>query len=179
MRRPDSAASMALEVLHGALVLLGRRPCLEGAEIAAPAGVRVRLARIEAIAARLELADHGLARPRPEGWRRACARGDMPRHAACALRTLRFAARLCAAPAIANLFQWLLLSTAASGRRFHVPRRRRGARKGAGAGNAMPADVTTTMRKGAPPMSRHAAGIGAKKSVSWGFLRERCRGSQL
>src|SRR5262245_26885584 len=106
MRRPDSAASMALEVLHGALVLLGRRPCLEGAEIAAPAGLRVRLARIEAIAARLELADHGLARPRPEGWRRACARGHMPRHAACALRTLRFAARLCAAPAIANLFQW-------------------------------------------------------------------------
>src|SRR5262245_15154398 len=105
MRRPDSAASMTLEVLHGAFVLLGRRARLEGAEIAAPADLRVQLARIEAIAARLELADHGLAQPRPEGWRRACARGDMPRHAACALRTLRFAARLCAALAITNLLR--------------------------------------------------------------------------
>src|SRR5262245_3011511 len=53
-----SVASMALEVLHGTLVLLGRRARLEGAEIAAPTGLRVHLARIEAIAARLELADH-------------------------------------------------------------------------------------------------------------------------
>src|SRR5262245_18518011 len=74
-----SAASMALEVLHGTLVLLGRRPRLEGAEIAAPAGLRVHLARIEAIAARLELADH---------------------------RRLPRAARLCAALAIANLLPW-------------------------------------------------------------------------
>src|SRR5262245_24462508 len=108
MRRPDSAASMALEVLHGALVLLSRRAGLEGAEIAAPAGLRVALARIQAIAARLELTNH---RRLPRATR--------------ALRTLRSAARLCAAPAIANLLRWLLLSTAASGRRFHVPRRRR------------------------------------------------------
>src|SRR5262245_64030779 len=73
------AASMALEVLHGTLVLLGRAARLEGAEIAAPAGLRVHLARIEAIAARLELADH---------------------------RRLPRAARLCAALAIANLLPW-------------------------------------------------------------------------
>src|SRR5262245_48137240 len=52
------AASMTLEILHGALVLLGRRARLERAEITAATGLRVDLARIEAIAARTELADH-------------------------------------------------------------------------------------------------------------------------
>src|SRR5262245_57431025 len=66
--------SMTLEILHGALVLLGRRARLERAEITAAAGLRVDLARIEAIAARTELADH----------RR------LPR-AACARRMLRVA----------------------------------------------------------------------------------------
>src|SRR5262245_55913456 len=89
MRRPHSATSMALEVLHGALVLLGRRPRLEGAEIATPAGFPVRLARIKPIAARLELADH----------RR------LPR-AARALRILRARARRCAVLAIASLLRW-------------------------------------------------------------------------
>src|SRR5262245_40570362 len=74
-----SVASMALEILHGTLVLLGCRARLEGAEIAAPTGLRVHLARIEAIAARLELADH---------------------------RRLPRAARLCAALAIASLLRW-------------------------------------------------------------------------
>src|SRR5262249_11256100 len=83
------AASMTLEILHGALVLLGRRARLERAEIAAAAGFRIDLARIEAIAARLELADH----------RR------LPR-AACARRMLRFAGRLCALVAIVNLRRW-------------------------------------------------------------------------
>src|SRR5262249_26313073 len=45
------AASMTLEILHGALVLLGRRPRLERAEITAAAGFLVDFARIEAIAA--------------------------------------------------------------------------------------------------------------------------------
>src|SRR6516225_2531189 len=80
------AASMTLEVLHGALVLLGRRARRKGAEVAAAAGLRVDFARIEAIATRLELADH----------RR------LPR-AACARRMLRSAARRCALVAIVNL----------------------------------------------------------------------------
>jgi len=67
---------MALEVLHGALVLLGPRARVERAEVAAAAGLRVDLARIEAIAARLELAD----------------RRRLPR-AARALRMLRIRAR--------------------------------------------------------------------------------------
>jgi hypothetical protein len=83
------AASMTLEVLHGALVLLGRRARRKRAEIAAAAGLRVDYPRIEAIAARLELADH----------RR------LPR-AACALRMLRFAARRCVLVAIVNLHRW-------------------------------------------------------------------------
>src|SRR6201989_2303518 len=49
---------MAFEVLHRAFVLLGLGARLEGAEIAALAGLRVDLARIEALAAGLELADH-------------------------------------------------------------------------------------------------------------------------
>src|SRR5262245_59848697 len=80
---------MTLEILHGALVLLGRRARLERAEITAAAGLRVDFARIEAIAARLELADH----------RR------LPR-SACALRMLRFAARRCVLVAIVNLHRW-------------------------------------------------------------------------
>src|SRR5437870_4725342 len=83
------AASMALEVLHGALVLLGRCARRKRAEIAAAAGLRVDFARIEPIAARLELADHH----------------RLPR-AACALRMLRFAARRCVLVAIANLRRW-------------------------------------------------------------------------
>src|SRR5580700_6804008 len=83
------AASMTLEVLHGALVLLGRRARRKRAEVAAAAGLRIELARIEAIAARFELADH----------RR------LPR-AACARRMLRFAARRCVRVAIVNLRRW-------------------------------------------------------------------------
>ena len=44
-----------LEVLHCALVLLGGGAGLEGAEIAAPAGLGIDLARIEAVAARRKL----------------------------------------------------------------------------------------------------------------------------
>src|SRR5262245_57910936 len=55
---PSRPRLMPLEVLHRALVLLGLGARLEGAEIAMPAGLRVDLARIKAIAARLELADH-------------------------------------------------------------------------------------------------------------------------
>ena len=80
---------MTLEVLHRALVLLGRRARRKRAEVAAAAGLRVDFARIEAIAARLELADH----------RR------LPR-AACAPRMLRLAARLCALVAIVDLHRW-------------------------------------------------------------------------
>src|SRR5262245_38634240 len=85
MRR-FSADSMAFEVLHGTLVLLGRRPRFEGAEIATPARFRVQLAGIEPIAARLELADH--------------------RRLPSALRILRARARLCVVLAIASLHRW-------------------------------------------------------------------------
>src|SRR6516162_5132990 len=87
--RCGGAASMTLEVLHGALVLLGRRARRKRAEVAAAAGLRVDFARIEAIAARLELADH-----------RRLSR------AACAPRMLRLAARLCALVAIVDLHRW-------------------------------------------------------------------------
>src|SRR6516162_1819265 len=87
--RGRDAASMTLEVLHRALVLLGRRARRKRAEVAAAAGLRVDFARIEAIAARLELADH-----------RRLSR------AACAPRMLRLAARLCALVAIVDLHRW-------------------------------------------------------------------------
>src|SRR5579871_4968586 len=49
---------MALEVLDSALVLLGGGSCLEGSEIAAASGLRVDLARIEAVTARCQLPYH-------------------------------------------------------------------------------------------------------------------------
>jgi hypothetical protein len=47
-----------LEVLNLAFVLLGGAFALEGAEVAALAGLRVLLARIEPVFAGFELADH-------------------------------------------------------------------------------------------------------------------------
>ena len=49
---------MTLEILHLALVLLGRRPAFERAEIAALARLGIHLARIEAVFARRQFADH-------------------------------------------------------------------------------------------------------------------------
>src|SRR5258708_38378352 len=83
------AASMTLEILHGTLMLFGRRTRRKRAEVAAAAGLRVDFARIEPIAPRLELADH---RRRPR--------------AARARRMLRFAARGCGLVAIVNLRRW-------------------------------------------------------------------------
>src|SRR5204862_6476898 len=51
-------ASVPLEVLHFALVLLGLVARREGAEVAALAGLRIGLARVQAVLAGLELADH-------------------------------------------------------------------------------------------------------------------------
>ena len=51
---------MPLEELHGTLVLLGGSQRLERAEVAAFAGGRILLARVEAVFARFELADHDL-----------------------------------------------------------------------------------------------------------------------
>jgi hypothetical protein len=48
----------ALEVLHRALVLLGFRAGPERTQIATLSGLRVLLARVQAVLARLELADH-------------------------------------------------------------------------------------------------------------------------
>src|SRR6185437_7958303 len=48
-----------LEILHVALVLLGRGARLEGTEIAALAGLRIDLAGIKPVLARLQFADHG------------------------------------------------------------------------------------------------------------------------
>ena len=50
---------MPLEILHLALVALGRGAGIESAEIAALAGLRVCLARVEPVFAGGELADHG------------------------------------------------------------------------------------------------------------------------
>jgi hypothetical protein len=49
---------MPLEILHRVFVFFGSGAGFEGAEIAATASPRVDLARIEAVAARCELADH-------------------------------------------------------------------------------------------------------------------------
>src|SRR5919202_1197096 len=53
----------ALEELHRALVLLGRRARLERAEVLPLPGLGILLPRVQAVLARLELADHG-RRPR-------------------------------------------------------------------------------------------------------------------
>src|SRR6188508_3532441 len=69
---PAPPSAVPLEVLHRALVLLGGGARLEGAQVAALAGPGVLLARVEAVAAGLELADHRRA-PRsgnPGRWRR-------------------------------------------------------------------------------------------------------------
>src|SRR5260370_19407646 len=76
-RRVDQG-SVALEELDGALVALGRRQRLEGAQVLPLARARVLLARIEAEPARLQLPDHGaklrigraLCQP-GSGWRTA------------------------------------------------------------------------------------------------------------
>src|SRR5690349_16373394 len=61
-RRPDGGSSAdspaPLEELHRALVLLGRRARLEGAEVPPLASLRVLLARVQTVLARLELPDH-------------------------------------------------------------------------------------------------------------------------
>ena len=49
---------MPFEILHGALVLLGGGAAVEGAEIAAAAGLRIYLARIEPVFAGRQFADH-------------------------------------------------------------------------------------------------------------------------
>jgi hypothetical protein len=51
--------SMPLEILHGALVLFGGGPRLEGSEIAALAGFRIHLSGIEPVFTRLQFSDHG------------------------------------------------------------------------------------------------------------------------
>jgi hypothetical protein len=53
-----AAGSVALEVLHGALVFLGRGARRECAEIAAPARFRIQLARIQPELSGREFADH-------------------------------------------------------------------------------------------------------------------------
>jgi hypothetical protein len=49
---------MPLEILHFTFVLLRRRARFEGAEIAATAGLRIKLSRIEPVLARFQFADH-------------------------------------------------------------------------------------------------------------------------
>jgi hypothetical protein len=49
---------MSLEVLHVTLMLFGSRARLERTEIAALAGTRILLSRIQTVFAGLELADH-------------------------------------------------------------------------------------------------------------------------
>ena len=55
-----TVSAATLEELDGPLVLLGRVPAREGAEVPALAGLGVLLARIEAVLARFKLADHGV-----------------------------------------------------------------------------------------------------------------------
>src|SRR5215472_5560709 len=63
--RPVEAGSVprALEILYGSFMPLGGSEASEGAEIAPLAGPRILLARIEPIAARAQLANHGVSRP--------------------------------------------------------------------------------------------------------------------
>src|SRR5205807_9811615 len=56
---PAAMLPAALEHLHGALVLHRRRARAEGAEVAAPAGLGILLARVEAVVAAPEFAEHG------------------------------------------------------------------------------------------------------------------------
>src|SRR5262249_14750615 len=60
-RAVRSASATPLEELDRALVLLGRLAGGEGPQVLALAGLRVRLPRVEAVFARLELADHDAA----------------------------------------------------------------------------------------------------------------------
>src|SRR5262245_23931991 len=53
-----AALSATLEVLHGALVLLGGRARLERAEVSPFPGLWIDLPRVESILARRELSDH-------------------------------------------------------------------------------------------------------------------------
>jgi predicted alpha/beta-hydrolase family hydrolase len=53
-----SPAASALEKLHRALVLLGCGAGRKSAEVSALTAARIRLARIEAVLARLELTNH-------------------------------------------------------------------------------------------------------------------------
>jgi len=62
------AGSSPLEELHGALVLLRLSAAPKGAEIAAPAGLRIYFTRIEPVLAGCELANYG--QQAPDGWRR-------------------------------------------------------------------------------------------------------------
>src|SRR5580704_2227591 len=52
---------MPFEILHGAFVLLGGGAAVEGAEIAAFAGLGIYLARIEPVFAGRQFADHGVS----------------------------------------------------------------------------------------------------------------------
>src|SRR5205823_4587988 len=56
-----SRRSMVFEVLHGPLVLLGLGAGGESTEVAAFAGARIELARVEPVLARFQFADHGRA----------------------------------------------------------------------------------------------------------------------
>src|SRR6478735_11029533 len=56
--RPDLGRLVPLEILHVALVFFRRRARFEGAEIAPLAGLRIDLAGIEPVFARLQFSDH-------------------------------------------------------------------------------------------------------------------------
>src|SRR5437660_7385099 len=56
-------ASVALAVLHRALMLLSRHARIECAEITPAAGLRVDFARIKPVSAGFELADHAASIP--------------------------------------------------------------------------------------------------------------------
>src|SRR5258708_7183312 len=74
---PTPMASVPLEILYLPFVLFRRLPRGKGAKIAALAGIGIGLARIEAIFAGFEFADHdNLLRLRVE--RNACDLGSVP-----------------------------------------------------------------------------------------------------